>query len=150
MRTCWRFTKVMRTSRRLTNARDSWKSCVRARDSQNLQESCVRAEDSQKTGVPAEDSHSSQNPCASSKRDDAIVQPVVEDPVDDDRIPVEAGAEPITTPCEPSELENMKHELSHIPFKPCCTSCVKGTAQAEPHERNRACHRRQRTSHCSV
>ena len=32
-------------------------------------------------------------PCGSSKSDDAIVQPVVEDPMDDDRIPVEAGAE---------------------------------------------------------
>ena len=29
----------------------------------------------------------------------------------------------------------MKHELTHIPFQPWCTSCVKGKAQAEPHKR---------------
>ena len=29
----------------------------------------------------------------------------------------------------------MKHELTHIPFKPWCTSCVKGKAQSEPHKR---------------
>ena len=73
--------------------------------------------------------------CDSSKRDDAIVQPIVEDPIYDDRIPVVAGAEPIPTPCEPSEFEKMKHELTHIPSKPRSTSCVKGKAQAEPHKR---------------
>ena len=39
------------------------------------------------------------------------------------------------TPCEPSEFEKMKHELTHIRFKPWCTSCVKDNAQAEPHQR---------------
>ena len=29
----------------------------------------------------------------------------------------------------------MKHEVTHIPFQPWCTSCVKGKAQAEPHKR---------------
>ena len=29
----------------------------------------------------------------------------------------------------------MKHDLTHIPFKPWCTSCVKGKAQAEPYKR---------------
>ena len=51
----------------------------------------------------------------------------------DDRIPVEAGAELIPIPS--SEPEKMKHELTHIPFKPWCTSCVKGKAQSEPHKR---------------
>ena len=32
-------------------------------------------------------------------------------------------------------FEKMKHELTHIPFKPWCTSCVKGKAQSEPHKR---------------
>ena len=63
------------------------------------------------------------------------MQPVVEDPIYDDRIPVVAGAEPIPTPCEPSEFEKMKHELTHIPSKPRSTSCFKGKAQAEPHKR---------------
>ena len=39
------------------------------------------------------------------------------------------------TPCEPSEFEKMKHELTHILFKPWCASCVRGKAQAEPHQR---------------
>ena len=29
----------------------------------------------------------------------------------------------------------MKQELTHIPFKPWCTSCGKGKAQSEPHKR---------------
>ena len=66
--------------------------------------------------------------------DDASVQPVVEDSIHNDRIPVEAGAEPVRIPCEPSESEKMKHDLTHIPFKPWCTSCVNGKAQSEPHK----------------
>ena len=66
---------------------------------------------------------------------DAIIQTVVEDPVHDDRIPVEAGSEPVPVPCEPSESEKMKHEFTHIPFKPWCTSCVKGKAHSEPRKR---------------
>ena len=38
-------------------------------------------------------------------------------------------------PREPSEFEKQKHNLTHIPFQPWCTSCVKGKAQAEPHKR---------------
>ena len=38
-------------------------------------------------------------------------------------------------PHEPSEFEKQKHNLTHIPFQPWCTSCVSGTAQAEPHKR---------------
>ena len=63
------------------------------------------------------------------------MQPDVEDPVDADTVPVETGAEPVPIPCGPSESENMKHELTHIPLKPWCTSCVKGKAQSEPHKR---------------
>ena len=32
-------------------------------------------------------------------------------------------------------LKKQKHNLTHIPFQPWCTSCVKGKAQAEPHKR---------------
>ena len=49
----------------------------------------------------------------SSKRDDAVVQPVVGDPVDADRVPVETGAEPIPVPCEPSESENETRADTH-------------------------------------
>ena len=44
-------------------------------------------------------------------------------------------AKPVPIPCEASESEKMKHELTHIPFKPWCTSFVKGKAQSEPHKR---------------
>ena len=41
----------------------------------------------------------------------------------------------IPAPCEPSEMGEMKHELTHVPFQPWCTSWVKGKAQAEHHKR---------------
>ena len=66
---------------------------------------------------------------------DADLTPIVRDLSDDNRIPVESGAEITPVPREPSESEKMKHELTHIPFQPWCTSCVKGKAQAEPHKR---------------
>ena len=66
---------------------------------------------------------------------DADVKPVVRDPMDDDRVLVESGTEMTPVPHEPSEFEKQKHNLTHIPFKPWCTSCVKGKAKAEPHKR---------------
>ena len=48
---------------------------------------------------------------------------------------VESRAEITLVPNEPSEFEKLKHHLTHIPFQPWCTSCVKGKAQAEPHKR---------------
>ena len=66
---------------------------------------------------------------------DVDVKPVVRDPMDDDRVLVESGAELTPVPHEPSEFEKLKHHLTHIPFQPWCTSCVKGKAQAEPHKR---------------
>ena len=68
---------------------------IRAEDSQM---SCVRAGDSQNSNIRIEGLQNSQNSCGSFKRDGAIVRSVVEDPVDDDRILVESGAEPIPTP----------------------------------------------------
>ena len=66
---------------------------------------------------------------------DVDVKPVVQDPMDDDRVLVESGTEMTLVPREPSEFEKQKHNLTHIPFQPWCTSCVKGKAQAEPHKR---------------
>ena len=66
---------------------------------------------------------------------DADVTPIVRDPMDDVRIPVESGAEIVPVLHEPSQSEKMKHELTHIPCQPWCTSCVKGKAQAVPHKR---------------
>ena len=66
---------------------------------------------------------------------DADVKPVVGDPMDNDRVLVESGAETTPVPQEPSEFEKQKHNLTHILFQPWCTSCVKGKAQAEPHKR---------------
>ena len=66
---------------------------------------------------------------------DVDVKPVVRDPVDDDRVLVESGAEMTPVPHDPSEFEKQKHNLTQISFQPWCTSCVKGKAQAEPHKR---------------
>ena len=60
---------------------------------------------------------------------------VVRDPIDDDTVLVESRAEMTPVPHEPSEFEKQKHNLTHIPFQPWCTSCVKGKAQSEPHKR---------------
>ena len=38
-------------------------------------------------------------------------------------------------PCDPSESEKMKHDLTHIPFKPWCTSCVKSKAESDTYKR---------------
>ena len=66
---------------------------------------------------------------------DAVVQPVDEDPVEHDRVPAEAGAGSIPAPCQPSEIEKMKREFTHIPFQPWRTSCVEGKAPTEPQKR---------------
>ena len=66
---------------------------------------------------------------------DADVTPIVRDPMDDDRIPVESGAEIVPVPHEPSESEKMTHGLTLIPFQPRCTLCVRGKTQAERHKR---------------
>ena len=66
---------------------------------------------------------------------DADVKPIVRDPMDDDRILVESGAEMTPVPHELSEFEKLKHRFTHVPFQPWCTSCVKGKAQAEPRKR---------------
>ena len=52
-----------------------------------------------------------------------------------DRVLLESRAEMTPVPHEPSEFEKQKHNLTHIPFQPWCTSCVKSKAQAEPHTR---------------
>ena len=116
---------------------ESRASCVRAEDSRTL---CVRAEDSRKLCVRAEGLNSSQL-CGSPTRDDAFVQPVVEDPIHDDRTPVETGAEPVPIPCATSESETTKRELTHIHTEPRCTSCIKGKAQSESHKRIERAHR---------
>ena len=66
---------------------------------------------------------------------DVDVKPVVQDPMDDDRVLVESGTEMTLVPRELAEFEKQEHNLTHIPFQPWCTSCVKGKAQAEPHKR---------------
>ena len=76
--------------------------------------------------------HECQRKCACR---DVDVKPVVRDPMGDDRVLVESGTEMTPVPQEPSEFEKQKHNLTHIPFQPWCTSCVKGKAQAEPHKR---------------
>ena len=100
-------------------------SCVRAEE--RPQTSCVRAEGLQKY----QESRVELEKQNSSKRNDAIVQPIVEDPVEDDSIPAETRARVIPAPCEPSEVEKIKHELTHIPFQPCARHASKPEAQAD-------------------
>ena len=134
----------------------SEKSCVRADGSQK---SCVRVDGSEKSCIQADDVQKScvrKSFCvglwknggaeiiAYKRRNrncpDADVKPIVRDTMDDDKILVESGAEMTLAPHEPSEFKKLKHQLTHLPFQPWRTSCVKGKAQAEPHK-----HRRQRT-----
>ena len=155
MRTGRRFTKNHAYEQKIHTIQEN--SCVRGEDSQkragDSHKSCIRAVELPKSCART------QNSCVQAERlqtlknshvSDAIIQPVVEDPMHDDRILVEAGTEPITIPCALSESEKMKHELTHIPFKPWCTSSVKGKAQSEPHKRIERITERQRTFHCSV
>ena len=65
---------------------------------------------------------------------DADVKPVVRDPMDDDRVLFESGTEMTPLPHEFSEFEKEKHNLTHIPFQPWCTSCVKAERIIEDSE----------------
>ena len=62
---------------------------------------------------------------------DADVKPVLRDPMDDDRVLVESGAEMKPLPHEPSEFEKQKHNHTHIPFQPCAPHASKAK-----HKRN--------------
>ena len=129
----------------------SEKSCVRVDGSEK---SCVRVDGSEKSCFHADDVQNScvgKSSCvgvwknggaeiiANKRRNrncpDADVKPIVRDPHDNDRILVESGAEMTLAPHEPSEFQKLKHQLTHIPFQPWRTSCVKGKAQAGPHKR---------------
>ena len=76
---------------------------------------------------------------------DVDEKPVVRDPMDDDRVLVESGAEMTPVPHEPSEFEKQKHHLTSHPISTMVhfmrqRQSTSGTTQA-----NRAHHRRQRT-----
>ena len=140
-----------KSQERCVRAGGSEMSCVRADGSKN---SCVQADGSENSCVQTE---GVQQPCgrksscvgvwknggveiiSDSQRNrmcqDADVKPIVRDPMGDDRILVEKGAEMTPVPHELPEIEKLKRRLTHIPFQPWCTSCVKGKAQAEPHKR---------------
>ena len=140
----WTNRKYMRTSRWTDN------SCVRA---DKLQKSCdqknsyvgVRKNDGAEIDANEKSLHVdvrnnngleiTANDQENRRCRDADVTPIVRDPMDDVRIPVESRAEIVPVPHEPSESEKMKHELTHIPSQPWCTSCVGGKAQAVPHKR---------------
>ena len=97
---------------------------------EKVQNPCVQ--NSSRVGVWKDDGveiiHNNQrNPACQ----DADVKPIVRDPMDDDRVLVESGAEMTLVPHEPTEFEKQKHFLTHIPFQPWCTSCVKAK-----HKRN--------------
>ena len=83
-------------------------SCVRTDGLQNSHKSCVSAE-----GL-----HKCLELCVvfekhnSSKRNGAVVQPVVKDTIEDDNIPSEAGAGMIPAPCEPSEMKVLRGRIA--------------------------------------
>ena len=141
-KSCVRADGSVKSQKSCVRADGSEKSCVRADESEK---SCVRADGSEKSCVRAEDAQKScvrNSSCvgvwknggteiiASNQRNrncqDADVQPIVRDPMDDDRISAESGARMTPVPHEPSEFEKLKHQLTRIPFQPWCTSCVKG------------------------
>ena len=66
---------------------------------------------------------------------DVDVKPVLRDPVDDDRVLVESGAEMTPVPHEPSEFQKQRHNCHSHPISTMVHICVKGNAQAEPHKR---------------
>ena len=105
----------------------SKKSCVRAEE---MQKACGRK--SSRVGVWK---NGGVEIITNSQRNrmcqDADMKPIVRDPMDDDTILVESGAEMTLVPHEPSEFEKLKHHLTHIPFQPWCTSCMR-----QRHKRN--------------
>ena len=123
--------------------KDSQKTCEYELTGAQMKIDAYRLMDSQKTrdynlsGTQKTDENSS---CVKVRKNDGVeiiherkracqdvdVKPVVRDPMDDDRVLVESGTEMTPVPHEPSEFEKQKHNLTHIPFQPWCTSCVKG------------------------
>ena len=110
--------------------------CVQAGDSRNSLKSCVRAEDSETTCVRELKSQRIRkiHVIRSSVTTKSCNQLLRIQLTMAEFLSRQERSQP-PTPCEPSEFEKMKHELTHIRFKPWCTSCVKGKAQAEPHQR---------------
>ena len=76
---------------------------------------------------------------------DVDVKPVVQDPMDDDRVLVESGTEMTLVQREPSEFEKQKHNLTHIPFSTMVHIMRQRQSTSGTTQTNRAHHRRQRT-----
>ena len=160
-KSCVRADGVQKSCVRADESEKSQKSCVQADGSRNScgqaegsKNSCVRGDGLKKSCVQADGLQKSRvrksycvgvwkngggeiiaNIQRNRNCQDADVKPSVRDPIDDDKIPVESGAEMTPVPHEPSEFEKLKHQLTRIPFQPWRTSCVKSKAQAEPHKR---------------
>ena len=120
---------------------DTSKLCVQTKKVQNP---CVQ--NSSCVGVRKNDgveiSHNCRRKCACQ---DADVKPVVRDPMDDDRVLVESGAEMTPVPHEPSEFERQKHHLTHIPISTMVHIMRQRQSTSGTTQTNRAHHRRQRT-----
>ena len=127
--------KIMGTIEPRVRARDSQKSCVRTEDSQiscararELRKSCVRTPNS---FVQVEGLQILKNLMFLTQSSNQLLR--IQYTMTEFLLRQERSQSPVA--CEPSESENMKHELTHIPSKPWCTSCIKGKAQSEPHKR---------------
>ena len=107
-----------RTEKSCVQAGGMKDSCVRP---DGPQKSCVHAQDAQKlcgrksSGVGVWKNGGAEiiaNNQINRNCQDADVKPIVRDPIDDDRIPVESGAELTIVPHESSDFEKLKHQLS--------------------------------------
>ena len=120
---------------------DALNSCVQTKKVQNpcvQNSSCVGVR--KNDGVEIIHNYQRKRACQG-----ADVKPVVRDPMDDDRVIFESGAEMTPVPHEPSEFEKQKHHLTHIPFQPWCKSLRQRQSTSGTTQTNRAHHRRQRT-----
>ena len=63
--------------------------------------------------------------------------PSVEDTIDVAREDAEANVPTsVTTPKEPEAVERSRHELTHMPYRSLCFSCVAGRGADDPHRKS--------------
>ena len=77
---------------------------------------------------------------------DVDVKPVVQDPMDDDRVLVESGTEMTPVPREPSEFEKTETQSHSHPISTMVHIMRQRQSTSGTTQTNRAHHRRQRTS----
>lgn len=64
-----------------------------------------------------------------------FVSPVDAEPHEPQEVQEAQPARPGRIPAAPTPEERAKHELTHIPYRAWCASCVRGRAKSDPHRR---------------